>query len=79
MTGQETGWINMIRKKEIEVNIHGSIMHLELEDDGYRISAKVISGGKGNLPNGISVLWTDYKQCDFPSIGYAIADYLMKV
>lgn len=61
------------RTREVETNG----LRLLLRDDGYRIWAKVLSGGYGPLPDGAEILWAEYKQCDFSTVGAGIADILM--
>jgi hypothetical protein len=47
-------------------------------DDGYRIYATWSGGGPVCLPADSCVMVAEYKHCDFPSLGYALADALMK-
>ena len=49
-----------------------------LRDDGYRIEAQFIEPVPVNAPPKDEwVLWAEYKHCDFPAIGDAVADFLM--
>jgi hypothetical protein len=47
-------------------------------DDGYRIYATWSSGAPDNLKSGQCILVAEYKHCDIPALGFALADALMK-
>lgn len=58
------------RTKSIEVILKGQPVAVALRDDGYRIYAKA---------HGTEFLWAEYKQCEYPSLAAAIAEYFIPV
>ncbi len=57
--------------------INGLAEVIQLRDDGYRIRVRWISGRPDNVEDDDQdFVWAEYKQCNFPGIGYLVADLL---